>query len=58
MTGRSRIIFSQKLAGWLMWKGFALLNTAPDKKRTGRWVFFFPDTPELCESIGQYLQKE
>ena len=36
---KSFLAFSQKLAGWLMFKGFILQGMRADKNATGRNVF-------------------
>lgn len=49
-----KTIFSQKLAGNLMQKGFVLVDMRPNKDGTGKNVFFFKDTPELNNAIAEY----
>lgn len=48
-------IFNQKLAGHLITKGFVLQEIRPDRKRTGRNVFLFRDTPQLRSAVAEYL---
>jgi len=47
-------IFNQRLAGWLMQRGFVLIDIAVAKDDSGRNVFFFSNTPALHEAIHDY----
>ncbi len=47
-------IFNQRLAGWLMQRGFVLIDIAVAKDDSGRNVFFFSNTPALHEAIHNY----
>lgn len=47
-------VFSQKLAGFLMMKGFVLVDTMPDLHGSGRNVFYFKDSPELHQASREY----
>lgn len=52
-----KVIKSQRLCGYLMWRGFVLAGMDVDKySDTGRNVFFFNKTPELEEAVGDYLK--
>ena len=51
-------IFSQRLAGHLMKKGFVLVKTRPDIKGSGRNVFVFNNTPEIRAAIDNYMIKK
>lgn len=52
------VIFNQRLAGYLMQKGYVLLDMRPDVKSTSRKnVFIFRDTPQIEESIRDYLNQ-
>ena len=46
--------FSQRLAGYLMWRGFVLIGMRKDDKGT-RNLFFFRDSDSLQSSINEYL---
>lgn len=49
-------IYSQKLAGYLMQKGFILIDMQEDIKPTGRNVFLFKNTPQLRTAIDEYMR--
>ena len=51
---KCRTIYSQKLAGYLMLRGFVLAESRKDAKGTGRTVFFFYDSKKLDEAIIDY----
>ena len=52
------VIFNQRLAGYLMQKGYVLLDMRPDVKSARRKnVFIFRDTPQIEESIRDYLNQ-
>lgn len=48
-------IFNQKLAGYLMQRGFVLQGIRPNKDGSGRNVFLFRDTVELRQAVGDYM---
>lgn len=54
---KSFIVYSQKMAGYLMQRGFVLINMQPDLKKTGRNVFFFKDTSQLKSAINEYMSR-
>lgn len=54
---RNFIVYSQKLAGYLMQRGFVLIDMQPDLKKTRRNVFFFNDTPQLKSAIDEYMSR-
>ena len=56
-NSKMKTIFNQKLAGHLMTLGFVLVNMQPNKNRNGKNVFYFNDSPELCEAIEKYTRK-
>lgn len=51
------MVFNQKMAGYLMQRGFVLIDMQPDLKKTGRNVFFFKDTPQLKSAIDEYMSR-
>lgn len=51
------MVFNQKMAGYLMQRGFVLIDMQPDLKKTGRNVFFFKDTPQLKSVIDEYMSR-
>ena len=53
---RSRIIYSQRMAGYLMQRGFVLINMREDLQHPRRNVFFFKESPELSDAIGDFLE--
>lgn len=54
---KNKIIYNQKMAGYLMQRGFVLIDMQPDLKKTGRNVFFFNDTPQLKSAIDEYMSR-
>ena len=54
---KNKIIYNQKMAGYLMQRGFVLIDMQPDLKKTGRNVFFFKDTPQLKSAIDEYMSR-
>ena len=50
-------IYSQKLAGYLMQRGFVLIDMQEDIKPTGRNVFLFKNTPQLQSAIYEYKSR-
>ena len=50
------IIFNQRMAGYLMLKGYVLLDMRPDiNSSSGKNVFVFKDTPQIRNSMSDYL---
>jgi hypothetical protein len=54
---KTYIVYSQKMAGYLMQRGFVLIDMQPDLKKTGRNVFFFYNTPQLKSAIDEYMSR-
>ncbi len=51
-------IFNQRMAGYLMQKGYVLIDMQPDMKNGSRKnVFFFRDTPQLRQSMSDYINR-
>ena len=55
---RKSFIFKQQLAGFLMQRGFQLLNLKENSKDKSKHIFVFMDTPALHHAIHEYLGKE
>ncbi|MFA4137037.1 MULTISPECIES: DUF5659 domain-containing protein [unclassified Brevibacillus] len=49
-----KIIHSQKLAGYLMARGFVLVRTEADRRGNGRNVFLFRKSDEIERAITEY----
>lgn len=47
-------IFSQRLAGYLMFRGFVLLKMCDDLKDGRKHVFIFKESDELRRAINDY----
>lgn len=46
------------MAGYLMMRGYVLLDMRPDMKSGSRKnVFFFKDTPQLRKSMNDYIDR-
>ena len=50
----NKTIFSQKLAAYLMDRGFVLCDMKRDSKGSGKNVFYFKETPELIQAIFDF----
>ncbi|MGG1600963.1 DUF5659 domain-containing protein [Paenibacillus naphthalenovorans] len=50
------VIKSQRLAGYLMMRGFVLKGMGENDRYPGRNVFFFKNSPELVQAIESYRQ--
>lgn len=51
---KSRPIYRQRVAGYLMLRGFVLVAMKPNTDNSGRNVFYFKDSPELDAAIQDY----
>ena len=52
------IIFNQRMAGYLMLKGYVLLEMRPDiKSSSHKNIFLFRDTPQPRQSMSDYLMQ-
>ena len=49
-----KTIFSQKLAGMLMQKGFVLVEMRQNTNGNGKNVFYFNNSPELDKIVSEY----
>jgi len=47
-------VYSNRLAGVLMAKGYVLQDMKPNTRQQGRNVFYFVDTPQIQEEISRY----
>lgn len=56
-TNTTTPVFSLRLAGILMSRGFNLLGMSQNTQRTDKNVFYFKDTPQLHEAIQQYVDE-
>lgn len=50
------VVMSQRLAGFLMLRGFVLQGIGDNRRHVGRNVFFFNDSPELRMAMADYKQ--
>jgi hypothetical protein len=48
------IVFSQKLAGYLMFNGCRLLKIKHDKETPTKFVYFFPNTEQVVGIVQKY----
>jgi hypothetical protein len=55
---KCKTIFSQKLAGYLLMRGFVLAESRKDYKNPERNLFFFFESPELMEAITDYTNNQ
>lgn len=54
---KHKTIFSQRLAGYLMLRGFVLMDMRRDVKDGKKNVFYFKNSPELRGAIDEYDSK-
>lgn len=50
-------IYNQRLAGWLMTRGYVLMDMKPNQKYIGRNVFFFMKSAALQNSVDEYFHR-
>ena len=51
---KMKTIFSQRLAGHLMTKGFVLVGMEQGRNNSGKNVFYFNDSDELRMAMEEY----
>ena len=51
-----KAIYTQKLAGYLMMRGFVLIDIKPNRKNPNKNDFLFGDSPELQKAIDDYAR--
>ncbi|WP_448784310.1 DUF5659 domain-containing protein [Blautia sp.] len=49
-----KAIFSQRLAGYLLMKGFVLAESRKDYKNPEKNIFFFYESAELLNAMTEY----
>lgn len=49
------IIYSQKIAGYLMQRGFSLIQVCPNERFPDKNAFLFKNSDALHNAIGSYL---
>lgn len=52
---KTNTIFNQRLCGYLMMKGFILVDMKPNNNGSGKNVFYFKESEELLNSIDEYM---
>lgn len=50
-------IYNQRLAGFLMMRGYPLINMSPNEKFITKNVFYFYDTPKIRKTMKNYFGK-
>ncbi|WP_368431735.1 DUF5659 domain-containing protein [Sutcliffiella sp. BMC8] len=55
---KDRVVFSQKLAGYLMMNGCKLKNISLSKKDNTKFVYFFNDNKQVSTYIDHYSLKQ
>lgn len=51
-----RPIYSRRLAGYLLLKGFTLERYQKSHKDSERTIFFFPESDELLRAMSEYTR--
>lgn len=54
MDKKMKTIFSQRLAGHLMTKGFVLVGMEQGRNNSGKNVFYFNNSDELRTAMDEY----
>jgi hypothetical protein len=54
MNGEHITVFSLKMAGYLMMRGFVLVETGANKRFPLKKVYFFNNKPEVLLAIEDY----
>lgn len=52
------LIFSQRVAGYLMQRGYRLVKIEPNRKRPDFHVFFFEDSAGLRSRLAEYKKTQ
>jgi len=52
------VIYSQKMAGYLMLRGFILQDIKRNYDNSGRNIFYFKESDELKKSIKQFNENK
>ena len=55
---RHFVVMSQRMAGYLMQRGFVLQGIGNNRRFSGRNVFFFNDSPELRTAMTEYKRMD
>lgn len=58
MDSNLKLIFSMKLAGYLMQRGFVLLDMRKNTDQSNRNVFIFNESAELRNAIDDYSREK
>ena len=48
-------VYNQRLAGFLMMRGYVLKDITPNEKYEGKNVFFFCDSPSIKKTMQSYF---
>ncbi len=51
-----KVIYSIRLAGWLMYQGFVLMDLRENERCPGRKVFYFKKSDSLEKEMEKYLK--
>ncbi|MFB4471804.1 DUF5659 domain-containing protein [Oceanobacillus caeni] len=49
------VVFSQRMAGFLMLNGCRLLKVKPDKNKPTMNVYYFPNTDNVLRRVNDFL---
>ena len=52
------VVYLQRMAGYLMLRGFYLVGVQPNLKRSGKNCFSFFDSPMLKDAMEDYLNSK
>ncbi|WP_425203179.1 DUF5659 domain-containing protein [Priestia megaterium] len=50
------VVFSQRMAGYLMKNGCKLLKVKEHNNSTNRFVYFFPNNTHVLSTVNTYLK--
>ncbi|MGE7216603.1 DUF5659 domain-containing protein [Priestia koreensis] len=54
LNDKDYVVFSQRMAGFLMLNGCRLLKIKPDKVTPTKFVYFFPNTEYVKDFVAKY----
>lgn len=55
--GKDYVVFSQRLAGWLMLYGCKLLKVDQSRHDSNKLIYFFPNTEYVLKQVEEYKIK-
>ncbi|WP_369127150.1 DUF5659 domain-containing protein [Paenibacillus antri] len=57
-SAQTYIVHSQRMAGWLIYRGQKLIKVAQNKMRPGFNIFVFVDSTQLRKDMSEYTPRD